>query len=75
MTHRLNVHYIGMKFRSNHTSNGYQVIERTRNSIANDQREMTPIKIQNRVMVALQMYEVSSKYLLQFSIYRADTML
>ena len=24
------------------TSNGYQVIERTRNSIANDQREITP---------------------------------
>ena len=37
----LNVLYKCMKFRWN-TSNGYQVIERTRNSIANDQREITP---------------------------------
>ena len=36
MTCRLNVLYKGMK------SNAYQVIERTRNSIANDQREITP---------------------------------
>ena len=42
MTRRPNVHYKCLKFRWN-TSNGYQVIERTRNiSIANDQREMTP---------------------------------
>ena len=60
-----------MKFCRN-TSNGYQVIERTQNSITNDQREITPKNIQSRVMVivhdtssecALQMYEVSLKYL------------
>ena len=41
MTRRLSVLYKCMKFRLN-TSNGYQVIERTLNSIANDQRAMTP---------------------------------
>ena len=41
MTHRLNVHYKCMKFHWN-TFNGYQAIECTRNSIANDQREITP---------------------------------
>ena len=41
MTHYLNVLYKCMKFHWN-TSNGYQVIERTRNGIANDQREITP---------------------------------
>ena len=41
MTRRLNVLYKCMKFRSN-TSNGYQDIERTRNNIANYQRERTP---------------------------------
>ena len=41
MTRRLNVLYKGMIFCWN-TSKGYQVIERTRNSIANDQREITP---------------------------------
>ena len=41
MIHRLNVLYKHMKFCSN-TSNGYQVIERTQNRIANDQREITP---------------------------------
>ena len=41
MTRCLNVLYKCMKFRFN-TSNCYQVIERTRNSIANDQREITP---------------------------------
>ena len=30
---------------------GYQVIERTQNSIANDQREITPKFIQSRAMV------------------------
>ena len=41
MTRCLNMLYKCMKFHWN-TFNGYQVIERTRNSIANDQREMTP---------------------------------
>ena len=41
MTRRLNLLIKCMKFRWN-TSNGYQVIERTRNNIANDQRDMTP---------------------------------
>ena len=40
MTHRLNVLYKCMKFLE--ISNCYQVIERTQNSIANDQREITP---------------------------------
>ena len=38
---RLNVLYECMKFRWN-TSNSYQVVERTWNSITNDQREITP---------------------------------
>ena len=41
MTRCLNVLYKCMKFRSN-TYNGYQVIERTRTSIADDQRAITP---------------------------------
>ena len=41
MTRRLNVLYKCMKYWSN-ASKGYQVILRTRNSIANDQREITP---------------------------------
>ena len=41
MSRRLNVLYKCMKIRWN-TSKGYQVIERTRYSIANDQREITP---------------------------------
>ena len=41
MTCLPNVHYKCMKFLWN-TSKGYQVIERTRNSIANDQREISP---------------------------------
>ena len=40
MTYQLNVLYKCMKFRKN-TSKGYQVIEWTQNSIANDQREIT----------------------------------
>ena len=69
MTHRLIVLYNCMKFHLNNL-NGCQLTERTRNCIANDQREITP-KIQSRVMVlvhdtssysALQLYEVSSKY-------------
>ena len=80
MTSRLFVLYKCMKFRCN-TSNGYQVIELARNSRVNDQREMT-LKIRVMVFVhgtpsesALYMYEVSSIYLLQFSSYRADTIL
>ena len=42
MTHRLIVLYNCMKFRLN-SFNGCQVTEQTRNSIANDQREITPI--------------------------------
>ena len=41
MTHRLIVLYNCMKFHLN-SFNGCQVTERTRNSIANDQREITP---------------------------------
>ena len=40
VTRRLNVVYKCMKFRCN-TSNGYQVIERTRNTIVHDQRAIT----------------------------------
>ena len=40
LTRCLNVLYKCMKFRGN-TSNSYQVIERTRNSIANDRRKIT----------------------------------
>ena len=41
MTHRLIVLYNCMKFHLN-SFNGWQLTERTRNSIANDQREITP---------------------------------
>ena len=41
MTYRLIVLYNCMKFHFN-SFNGCQVAERTRNSIANDQREITP---------------------------------
>ena len=41
MTHQLIVLYNCMKFHFN-SFNGCQVTERTRNSIANDQREITP---------------------------------
>ena len=41
MTSRLNAHYKCIKFHLN-TCNGYQVKEQTRNSIANDQRELNP---------------------------------
>ena len=40
MTHRLIVLYNCMKFHLN-SFNGYQLTERTRNSITNDQREIT----------------------------------
>ena len=49
MTHRLIVLYNCMKFHLDNF-NGCQLTERTRNSIANNQREITP-KIQSRVMV------------------------
>ena len=57
-----------MKFHLN-SFNGFQLTEWTRNSIANDQREITP-KLSEAVMVlvhdtlsdcALQLYEVSFK--------------
>ena len=41
MTHRLFVLYNCMKFNL-YSFNGCQITERTRNSIANDQREITP---------------------------------
>ena len=50
MKHHLNVRYKCMKFQRN-TSNGYQVIEGTQKSIANDQREITPKILQSRVMI------------------------
>ena len=83
MARRLNVLYKCIKFRWN-TSNGYQIIERTRNGIANDQRVIIQKNIQSRVIVlvhdtlsecAFQMYKASSKYLLRFSSYRVDTIL
>ena len=55
-----------MKFHLN-SFNGCQLTERARNSIANDQRKITPKNIQSRVIVlvheilshcALQLYEV-----------------
>ena len=49
MTHRLIVLYNCMKFHLNNFY-GCQLTERTQNSIANDQREITP-KYPNRVMV------------------------
>ena len=56
-----------MKFRLN-SFNGCQITERTRNSIANDQREITPKIYRVMVLVrdtssncALQLYEVSFK--------------
>ena len=69
MTHRLIVLYNCMKFHLNNF-NVCQLTEWTRNSIANDQREINSKNIQSRVMVlvhdtspycALQLYEVSSK--------------
>ena len=71
MTHCPIVLYNCMKFHLN-SFNGCQLTEWTRTSIANDQREITQKNIQSRVMVlvhgtssqcALQMYEVSLKYL------------
>ena len=68
MTHRLIVLYNCMKFHLN-SFNGCQITERTRNSIANDQRGITP-KYPKQSMVpvhdtlshcALQVYEVSTK--------------
>ena len=59
-----------MKFHFN-SFNGCQLTERTRHSIANDQREITTKILQSRVMVvvhdifshlALQVYGVSTKW-------------
>ena len=67
MTHGLIVLDNCMKFHLN-SFNGCQLTKPTRNSIANDQREITNYNIQSRVMVlvhdtssycALQLYEVS----------------
>ena len=69
MTHPLIVLYNCMKFHF-YSFNGCQLTEQTRNSIANNQREITPKNIQSRVMVlvhdtlsycAFQLYEVSTK--------------
>ena len=70
MAHRLIVLYNCMKFHF-YSFNGCHLTERTRNSIANDQREITP-KISKAelwflccmthcLIVLLQLYEVSSK--------------
>ena len=63
----------------------YLTIEWTLNSIANDQREITPkiskaefwfLGMTRRLNVlTIQVYEVSLKYLQRFSIYRADMIL
>ena len=66
MTHRLIVLYNCMKFHFN-SFNGCQVTERTRNSIANDQREITPKMSKAELWFlcmthcAPQVYEVSTK--------------
>ena len=61
MTHRLIVFYNCMKFHLNNL-NVCQLTERTRNSIANDQREITP-KYPNRVKVLV--HDTSSQCALQ----------
>ena len=53
-----------MKFHLN-SFNGCQLTERTRNSIANDQREITPKNIQSRVMVLV--HDTSSYCALQLN--------
>ena len=66
MTHRLIVLYNCMKIHFN-SFNGCQVTERTQNSIANDQREITlkyPKQSYGSYSLshcALQVYEVSTK--------------
>ena len=51
------------------TCNSYQIIERTRNNIANDQREITPdiskaeLWFLRMIHCALEVYEVSTKSL------------
>ena len=69
MTHRLIVLYNCMKFHF-YSFNGCQLTERTRNSIPNDQRKITPkiskaelwfLCINTSSYCALQLYEVSSK--------------
>ena len=70
MTHRLIVLYNCMKFHLNNF-NGCQLTVRTQNSIANDQREKNPKYPKQSYgscadtssQCALQMYEVSLKYL------------
>ena len=71
MTHRLIMLYNCMKFHLNIGSfNGCKLTERTRNSIANDQKEITPKISKARVMdlvhdalsdCSLQVYKVSTK--------------
>ena len=59
------VFYNCMKYHSN-SFNGFQLTERTRNSIANDQREITPkicrvLAYDLSSQCALQLYAVTSK--------------
>ena len=83
MTHCLIVRYKCMKFQSN-TYNSVQLTERTRNCIYIRYKGDNLKNIYARVKVlvhdtssqcALQMYEVSLKYLKRLSSYRADTIL
>ena len=83
MTHCLIVLYKCMKFQPN-SFNSVQLTERTRKCINLCYKENNLNNLHARVMVlvhdmpsqcALQMYEVSLKYLLRLSIYRADTIL
>ena len=71
MTHRLNVLYKCMKFRRN-ICNGYQVIERTRfcdylcykgDTLKNTHARVMGLVHDTSSQCALQMYEVSLKYL------------
>ena len=81
MTRRLNVLYICMKFRRN-ICNGYQVKERTRfchylcykgDNLKNTHARVMVLVHDTLSQCALQIYEVSLKYLQQLSSYRADT--
>ena len=81
MTYRLIVLYNCMKFLLNRI-NGCQPTERTRNSIANDQREITPkiskaelwfLCMTHCLIVLYNCMKFHFKYLLWLSSYTADT--
>ena len=67
MKHCLIVLYNSMKFRLN-SFNACQVTEQTRNSIANDQREITPTS-KFKEMILVKRYKGTSCILWDFKIY------